>query len=54
MRSTLSRTSPRFQHLSSEGLDHLKIMASCPVYTVGEDFGHLDFANLLHGLEKGL
>ena len=54
MRSTLSKASPWFQHLFSEGLDHLEIMAGCPVYTIEEDFSYLDFANLLRGLEKGL
>jgi len=38
--------------LSSEGLNHLKIMASCPVYTAEEDFSHLGFANLSHSLEN--
>jgi len=54
MRSTLSKASPWFRHLFSEGLDHLEIMAGCPVYTIEEDFSHLDFANLLRGLENGL
>jgi len=54
MRSTLSKASPWFQRLFSEELDHLEIMAGCPVYTIEEDFSHLDFANLLRGLENGL
>ena len=54
MRSTLSKASPWFQHLFSEDLDHLEIMAGCPVYIIEEDFNHLDFANLLRGLENGL
>ena len=54
MRSTLSKASPWFQRLFSEELDHLEIMADCPVYIIEEDFNHLDFANLLRGLENGL
>ena len=54
MRSTLGKASPWFQRLFSEGLDHLEIMAGCPVYIIEEDFSHLDFANLLRGLENGL
>ena len=54
MRSTLSKASPWFQRLFDEERDHLEIMAGCPVYTVEEDFSHLDFANLLRGLENGL
>ena len=54
MRSTLSKASPWFQRLFSEELDHLEIMAGCPVYMIEEDFNHLDFANLLRGLENGL
>ena len=54
MRSTLSKASPWFRQLFSEGLDHLEIMAGCPVYIIEEDFSHLDFANLLRGLENGL
>lgn len=54
MRSALSKASPWFQRLFSEELDHLEIMAGCPVYVVEEDFSHLDFANLLRGLENGL
>ena len=54
MRSTLSKASPWFRHLFSEELDHLEIMAGCPVYTIEDDFSHLDFANLLRGLENGL
>ena len=54
MRSTLSKASPWFQRLFSEEFDHLEIMAGCPVYIIEEDFSHLDFANLLRGLENGL
>lgn len=54
MRSTLSKASPWFQRLFSEEHDHLEIMAGCPVYVIEEDFSHLDFENLLRGLENGL
>lgn len=54
MRSTLSKASPWFQRLFSEDLDHLEVMAGCPVYLIEEDLSHLDFANLLRGLENGL
>ena len=54
MRSTLSKASPWFQRLFSEEPDHLEIMAGCRVYMIEGDFGHLDFANLLRGLENGL
>ena len=54
MRSTLSKASPWFQRLFSEEHDDLEIMAGCPVYVIEEDFSHLDFANLLRGLENGL
>lgn len=54
MRSTLSKASPWFQRLFSEEHDHLEIMAGCPVYVIEEDFSHLDFANILRGLENGL
>ena len=54
MRSTLSKASPWFQRLFSEERHHLEIMAGCPVYQIEEDFNHLDFANLLRGLENGL
>ena len=54
MRSALSKASPWFQRLFSEEPDHLEIMAGCPVYMIEEDFSHLDFVNLLRGLENGL
>jgi hypothetical protein len=54
MRSTLSKASPWFQRLFGKEHDHLEIMAGCPVYVIEEDFSHLDFANLLRGLENGL
>lgn len=54
MRSTLSKASPWFRRLFSEDFEHLEVMAGCPVYTIEEDLSHLDFANLLGGLENGL
>ena len=54
MRSTLSKASPWFQRLFSEDFENLEIMAGCPVYTIEENLSHLDFANLLRGLENGL
>ena len=54
MRSALSKASPWFQRLFSEEHGHLEIMVGCPLYTIEEDFSHLDFANLLRGLENGL
>ena len=54
MRSTLGKASPWFQRLFSGDFEHLEIMAGCPVYLIEEDLGHLDFANLLSGLENGL
>lgn len=54
MRSTLSKASPWFQRLFSENLEHVEIMAGCPVYVIDEDVSPLDFSNLLGGLENGL
>lgn len=54
MRSTLSKASPWFQRLFSEDFEHLEVMAGCPLYLIEEDLSHLDFANLLGGLENGL
>ena len=54
MRSSLGKASPWFQRLFSEELDHLEIIAGCPVYIIEGDLNHLDFANLLRGLENGL
>jgi len=54
MRSTLNKASPWFQRLFSEEHDNIEIMAGCPVYSIEGDLTHLDFANLLGGLENGL
>ena len=54
MRSTLGKASPWFRRLFDEEFDHLEIIAGCLVYVIEEDLSHLDFANLLRGLENGL
>ena len=54
MRSALAKASPWFQRLFNEDFEHLEIMAGCPVYVIDEDISHLDFANLLSGLENGM
>lgn len=54
MRSTFNKASPWFQRLFSNEHDSIEIMAGCPVYLIEGDLSHLDFANLLHGLENGL
>ena len=54
MRSTLGKASPWFQRLFRGDFEHLETMAGCPVFLIEEDLSHLDFANLMCGLENGL
>jgi hypothetical protein len=54
MRSTLSKSSTWFRELFGGDFENLEIMAGCPLYVIEEDLSHLDFANLLSGLENGL
>jgi hypothetical protein len=54
MRSALSKASSWFWRFFSEDFENLEITAGCPVYLIKEGISHLDFANLLRGLEDGL